>query len=164
MGSQPVTAPVEEQGLETNLCWLMMRAAHVLKQEITTALETLGISPRAHHVLSAAMGGERTQIELARTLCIDKTTMVVTLDELEAAGLAERRPSRVDRRARVIVVTEAGARLVREGEEIVARIEDDVLGALPADHRQAFLDGLVGLVSGRLHEPSPCAPPARRTA
>jgi MarR family transcriptional regulator for hemolysin len=35
-------------------------------------------------------------------------THVVTVDELEKAGLAERRPSSRDRRARVISVTEAG--------------------------------------------------------
>ncbi|MEK8105286.1 MarR family winged helix-turn-helix transcriptional regulator [Micromonospora sp. M12] len=41
---------------------------------------------------------------------MDKTTMVVTLDQLERAGLAERRPVPTDRRARLVAVTPAGRR------------------------------------------------------
>ena len=41
---------------------------------------------------------------------LDKTTMVVTVDELERAGLAERQASSTDRRARIIKVTPAGRR------------------------------------------------------
>jgi MarR family transcriptional regulator, transcriptional regulator for hemolysin len=154
MGSESVTAFADEQRLETNLCFLLKRAGHMLTKEITAAFEAVGVSPRAHHVLAAARTGEHTQIELARMLGIDKTTMVVTLDELEASGLAERRPSRVDRRARVIAVTDAGERLVREGYEIVARIHDDVLNSLPPDDRQPFLDALYRLVNERLRDPA----------
>jgi MarR family transcriptional regulator, transcriptional regulator for hemolysin len=119
----------------------------VLKTELTAALEQLGVSPRAHHVLATALGGEYTQTELASIVGVDKTTMVVTLDELEAAGLAERRPSATDRRARIIVVTKAGQRKVRQAEEIASRIHADVLGTLPAGERQALLEGLSRLAA-----------------
>jgi MarR family transcriptional regulator, transcriptional regulator for hemolysin len=134
--------------LAANLGWLLGRASHVLKTELTAALESLGLSPRAHHVLKTAMQGEYTQRELAGIVGLDKTTMVVTLDELEAAGLAERRPSATDRRARVVVVTRAGAAQVRQAEAIAARIHADVLEALPAGERQALLDGLARLAAG----------------
>jgi MarR family transcriptional regulator, transcriptional regulator for hemolysin len=134
--------------LAANLGWLLGRASHVLKTELTAALESLGLSPRAHHVLKTAMQGEYTQTELAGIVGLDKTTMVVTLDELEAAGLAERRPSATDRRARVVVVTRAGAAKVRQAEAIAARIHADVLEALPARERQALLNGLARLAAG----------------
>jgi MarR family transcriptional regulator, transcriptional regulator for hemolysin len=95
---------------------------------------------------------------------LDKTTMVVTLDELEAGGLAERRPSSRDRRARVIAVTEAGKRKVAEAEDITERIRADVLSALPDGEREAFMDALTRLVGGRLAEPVECARPVRRRA
>ena len=85
------------------------------------------------------MTGEFTQTEIARMVGLDKTTMVVTVDELEAAGLAERRPSATDRRARVIVVTDAGATVVREADEVLDRVRDDVLSVLEPDERQVFL-------------------------
>jgi MarR family transcriptional regulator, transcriptional regulator for hemolysin len=147
-----------------NLCWLLSRASYVLTTELTAALAGLGLSPRAHSVLAAASTGAHTQTELARIVGLDKTTMVVTLDELEAAGLAERRPSPTDRRARVIAVTEAGEHVIREAEEITGRIRDDVLGVLPARERTAFLGALTRLVSGRLAEPVQCAQPVRRRA
>jgi MarR family transcriptional regulator, transcriptional regulator for hemolysin len=134
--------PREPQPLAANLGWLLSQASHALKTELTAALEDLGVSPRAHHVLQTAMGGEHTQTELARIVGLDKTTMVVTLDELAAAGLAERRPSATDRRTRVVAVTRAGEDKVRQAEEIAARIQADVLDALPAKERQALYSGL----------------------
>ena len=113
-------------------------------------------------LLSRALGGEFTQTQVAEQCALDKTTMVVTLDELEAAGLAERRPSPTDRRARVIVVTEAGRAKVREAHEIAARVHADVLSALPEDERGPFMDALAKLVGARLMTPVECARPPRR--
>ena len=146
---------------DTDLALLLSQAAHGLHAELTAALTELGISPRAHCVLSKAMGGERTQSQLAGLCALDKTTMVVTIDELEKAGLAERRLSGTDRRARIIWVSPAGERIVARGREIVARIYDDVLGALPDAERERFVDAL-GLVAGRLANPPVCEPPVRR--
>jgi DNA-binding MarR family transcriptional regulator len=157
MGRSSAPAAVLEsapQPLNNNLCWLLSRASDALNTELTAALEKLGVSPRAQCVLASAATGEHSQIELARMVRLDKTTMVVTLDELEAKGLAERRPSPTDRRARVIAVTPAGARKVREAEKISDRIRADVLGALSDDERRIFLDALTRLVADRLSEPA----------
>jgi DNA-binding MarR family transcriptional regulator len=88
--------------------------------------------------------------------------MVVTLDELEAAGLAERKPAEGDRRARIVAVTDAGVRKVAEAERIVARIQAGVLAELPARERERFVDALALLVGDRLAEPVPCSPAVRR--
>jgi len=48
------------------------------------------------------MEAERTQIQIAELAYLDKTTMVVTVDALEKAGLAQRRQSSTDRRARIV--------------------------------------------------------------
>jgi MarR family transcriptional regulator for hemolysin len=146
---------------DSDLALLLSRAAHGLHAELTAALTDLGISPRAHCVLSNAIAGELTQSQLAGRCSLDKTTMVVTIDELERAGLAERRLSSTDRRARIIWVSPAGEKIVERGREIVARIYDDVLGALPEGRRAAFVEAL-SLVAGRLGDPPPCEPPVRR--
>ena len=148
--------------LASDLCWLLSRASHALTTELTSALEFSGISPRAHSVLATAMTGEYTQTELARLVGLDKTTMVVTVDELEAGGLAERRPSRGDRRARVIAVTKVGQRKVRQTDTVLNRIRDDVLASLPEDERDVFLRALGRLACGRLSEPVACAHTVRR--
>jgi DNA-binding MarR family transcriptional regulator len=125
-----------------NLCWLLSRASQSLTDELTGALEDVGISPRAHCVLSTAMTGSFTQTELAHAVGLDKTTMVVTVDELELAGLAMRKPSPTDRRARVIAVTPAGRRKVEEGKAVTDRVQRQWLATLAATERKALLGAL----------------------
>ena len=115
-----------------DLSFMLAHAAHVLATRMTAAFAEIGITPRDYCVLHHAASGELTQIELARLSDLDKTTMVVTLDELEEGGYAERRPSRADRRARVVVVTDEGRRLVAAGHEIADRVHAEVLGGAAA--------------------------------
>jgi MarR family transcriptional regulator, transcriptional regulator for hemolysin len=165
VGTKPLAAATDSPAPPIkNLAWLLSRASYALATELTAGLETLGVSPRGHCVLTTAMTGDFTQTELAHAVGLDKTTMVVTLDELEKAGLAKRRASSTDRRARVVEVTKAGERKVAEGEEIVRRIQADVLDQLPSAERKAFLDALTRLVRERLAEPTECAHPVRRRA
>ena len=145
-----------------DLSFMLAHTSHVLATRMTAAFAEIGITPREYCVLHHAASGELTQIELARLSDLDKTTMVVTLDELEEAGYAERRPSRADRRARVVVVTDEGRRLVAAGHQIADRVHAEVLDELPPASRQVFMDSLTHLVNGLLAEPVECDRPVRR--
>jgi DNA-binding MarR family transcriptional regulator len=153
---------VEEKTVD--LMFLLAEASHALATEMTAGLEDLGITPRGYCVLSKAQGGDLTQKQIAEMAALDKTTMVVTVDQLERAGLAERRPSSTDRRARIVTVTPEGARLVAQADAIVARIYGEVLGSLPARERDGLVSGLVRLVEGdgRLSKPVDCEQTVRR--
>ncbi|KAB1927979.1 winged helix-turn-helix transcriptional regulator [Micromonospora sp. ALFpr18c] len=133
-----------------DLMFLMSWATHALAQEHAVALSGLGISTRAYCVLERGLTGELTQSQLGELCGIDKTTMVVTLDELERAGLAERRMSETDRRARIVRVTLKGEQMVAEAGEIVARLQAEILSTVPARDRKVFLDVLGRLINGRL--------------
>lgn len=146
-----------------DLMLLLTQAGHALDRELTAALTDVGITPRHHCVLSKAMAGELTQTELAERCDLDKTTMVVTVDELERQGWATRRPSTADRRARIITVTDEGRRIVGKAQEIVDGIFDDVLSTLPTRERDALVGGLGRLVAGRLAERVDCERPPRRS-
>jgi DNA-binding MarR family transcriptional regulator len=64
-------------------------------------------------VLSAAAHGTvGSQLALALHLGVDRTVMTYLLDDLEAAGLIERRPDPADRRARQVVATRQGTKLL----------------------------------------------------
>lgn len=132
--------------LADDLCWLLARATQLLTAEFGAALEASeGISLRQHSVLASAMTGEHTQTDLARMVGLDKTTMMVTVDELEGAGLAQRRPVPADRRARLVAVTPAGERAAQQANAILARVKEQVLGLLPAEQRDGFLRSLCSL-------------------
>ncbi|MET7327486.1 MarR family winged helix-turn-helix transcriptional regulator [Nonomuraea sp. NPDC005650] len=147
---------------ETDLSFLLDHTGHVLRTQMTAALAEIGLTARMHCVLVHALEEERTQIQLAELGDMDKTTMVVTVDALEKAGYAERRPSSTDRRARIIAVTDAGAAVARRSQEIVDGVHRAALGALPDDEREVLVRALNRLVGGHLATPAEGPQQARR--
>jgi MarR family transcriptional regulator, transcriptional regulator for hemolysin len=162
-GEPAATSPDDcPQCLLGNLNWLLAQAHYSLATELAAAFEPLGISPRGHAVLAAAMTGAHTQKQLAELVGLDKTTMVVTLDELEDAGLARRVPWPSDRRARVVEVTKAGAKKVAAADKVAMQVQADVLASLRETRGEQLLDGLCELVRQRLGEPATCKGVRRR--
>src|SRR6185436_14513520 len=146
----------------TDLSFLLDHASHVLRTQMAAALGEIGLTARMHCVLVHALEAERTQIQLAEIGDMDKTTMVVTVDALEKAGLAERRPASTDRRARIVAVTEQGARVAQQSQEIVDRVHEEALASLPAKEREDLVRAMERLVSGHLATPAESPRPARR--
>ena len=142
---------------ERDLTGLLNLAGHVLSNRLAAALADVDLTPRMQCVLVHALEQERTQIQLAAIADVDKTTMVSTVDDLERRGLAERRPSATDRRARIIAVTEKGRLAAEEGQRIVDEVHASALSAI-AD-RLSFVESL-----GKLAEiaPDPGPQPIRR--
>ncbi|ONI80687.1 MarR family transcriptional regulator [Saccharothrix sp. ALI-22-I] len=147
---------------ESDLSFLLDHAGHVLRSRMAAALAEIGMTARMHCVLVHALEEERTQIQLAEVGDMDKTTMVVTVDALEKAGLAERRQSTTDRRARIIAVTEKGAELAKRSQEIVDGVHRAALESLPEKDRDALLHAMNLLVNGHLATPVPGFQIARR--
>jgi MarR family transcriptional regulator for hemolysin len=139
---------------ELDLGFLLNQASYALAARTGGALADLGISVREYCVLAKAAGGERTQIEVAELAALDKTTMVVTLDALERAGLAERRVSSSDRRARVVVVTAKGRKVLERAHAIVGAVTDQALIDLDDATRDAVVRGLTAMTDGALATPS----------
>lgn len=137
-----------------DLLFLLNQASFALSNEMASRLADAGLSLRQYCVLSKAQEEDLTQIRLAERSLLDKTTMVVTLDELEKAGLAERRPAPEDRRARIVAVTPRGAEAVAAGARIVEELQRELLESVPEESRAAFVAALEQLVAGRLACPS----------
>ncbi|MFD7716058.1 MarR family winged helix-turn-helix transcriptional regulator [Streptomyces sp. NPDC059814] len=145
-----------------DLSYLLDHTSHVLRTQMSAALAEIGLTARMHCVLVHALEEERTQIQLAEIGDMDKTTMVVTVDALEGAGLAERRPSSRDRRARIIAVTEKGAEVAARSQKIVDRVHADALAGLERGDREVLLRALEQLTDDRLSTPAETPGPARR--
>jgi MarR family transcriptional regulator, transcriptional regulator for hemolysin len=150
--------------LAADLMFLFNQATYALATDMSAGLAHLGVTTRDYCVLLTAQSGEFTQKQLGDLCSLDKTTMVVTVDGLERAGLAVRKPSSTDRRARIVQVTPKGREVVGEARAIVEEIYEQVLDELPARERPVFVDSLVRLVGagGRLAEPSHTGPHIRR--
>jgi len=164
--AQVIDPPVSGSSdvMSGDLGWLLAQTSHGLAVEQTARMESLGIAPRGFCVLKSALDGEYTQGEIGQMIGVDKTTMVVTLDQLEEAGLAERTPSKTDRRARVISVTAKGKKKVAEAERVTTALYEEVLAELSEDQRDVLLGALNQLQCGSLAGTSPCQQKPRKRA
>ncbi len=99
-----------------------------------------GITMWGYVVLNALRDApQSTQAALADMIGADKTRIIATLDDLQAAGLISREPDPADRRARLLSITPAGRRVQRRAQDEIQRNEERVLAELPPAERTAFL-------------------------
>ncbi|MBD8608362.1 winged helix-turn-helix transcriptional regulator [Aeromicrobium sp. CFBP 8757] len=114
------------------------------------ATDDLPGGPRGFQVLVNASSGAdcSNQATIAHRLGIDRTVMTYLVDDLEKAGLVERRPDPADRRARQVVRTAAGEATLDDVRRRMAAVEDVVLGSLSADDAVAFRRLLVAAAVG----------------
>jgi DNA-binding MarR family transcriptional regulator len=120
----------EPAGLD-DLSLLTHQAAQGMRSVLDRLCREQGLKDaRDWFVLHALSSGiPRTQLEIARLVCIDKTTLTALLDRLEDVGMIVRVTDKHDRRARIPQSTEAG----RQAFDAVAKNHDAVQQALLAD-------------------------------
>ena len=119
------------------LFFRVWRATHTRAAEV---LGSVGLTPAVFALLNVVGAREGAiQQELGSALGIDRSTMVSLIDQLESAGLARRRPSATDRRAREIAITPKGRRLLQQARRLLCEVEDEVLAGLNARERQELL-------------------------
>jgi DNA-binding MarR family transcriptional regulator len=115
------------------LFFRLWRASHTRAAD---ALATLDLTPALFGLLNVIGAREGAiQQELGTAMGIDPSTMVSLIDQLEAAGLAKRRASPTDRRAREVLITPKGRRLLERARKLILRVEDEVLGGLSSTER-----------------------------
>jgi DNA-binding MarR family transcriptional regulator len=126
--------------LSDDLGWALGVVFRAYAKAANVAFSELPGGPRGYQVLaSAARGQPGSQLELARHLGVDRTVMTYLLDDLEKAGLIERRPDPQDRRARQIVATASGRERLDHLDQRMQAAERHVLAGLDSEEdRRAF--------------------------
>src|SRR5437763_10934885 len=122
------SSEVEVAEFAGQLFFRLWRASHTRTAD---ALNSLGLTPALFAVLNVlgAREGEIQQ-QLSSDMGIDPSAMVKLINELENAGLAERRRRPGDRRAWEVSITSKGKRTLERGRRLAAQVEDEVLGGL----------------------------------
>jgi DNA-binding MarR family transcriptional regulator len=119
------------------LLFRLWRATHTRAAEV---LGSVGLTTALFALLNVIGAREGAiQQELGTALGIDRSTMVSLIDQLESAGLASRRPSATDRRAREIAITPKGRRLLQRARGLIVQVEEEVFAGLTADERSELL-------------------------
>lgn len=116
--------------------------------------------PRGFQVLSVAnQGACGNQATIAQSLGIDRTVMTYLVDDLEKAGMVERRPDPADRRARQIVLTAHGETVLAAASSRLKDIERSVLGGLSTEEADVFQSLLGRAIADAPVDHSACGGP-----
>jgi len=113
---------------------LVTRLSRVVYKRATEA--ALGMTFKEYHSLVLIREHDgMSQQALAEAMHVDANNCVLLLNEVEAAGFAERRRDPTDRRRHLVHVTPEGLRALERADRALESVEDDVLGALDAGER-----------------------------
>jgi MarR family transcriptional regulator, lower aerobic nicotinate degradation pathway regulator len=126
--------------------FLLKRLGMKAKEESQAAYTDAGVHPYHYAILATLAEGEReTQGAIADALDYDRGQLVGLLDEMEEAGLVERRRDTEDRRRQIVVVTPAGRKMLIKARAVAARLDDDFLAPLTAEQRKQLQKLLLAL-------------------
>src|SRR6516225_11447367 len=119
------------------LFFRLWRASHTRTAQM---LNSIGLTTALFallNVLGARQGA--IQQQLSSDMGIDPSAMVKLINELEGAGLAERRRRPGDRRAWEVAITPKGRGTLERARRFAAQVEDDVLAGLSAGERRQLI-------------------------
>jgi DNA-binding MarR family transcriptional regulator len=133
----PSSTDIEVAEFAGQLFFRLWRASHVRTAE---RLNSIGLTPALFALLNVLGAREGAiQQQLSSDMGIDPSAMVKLIDELEGAGLAERRRRPGDRRAWEVSITPKGRRTLEQARRIVMQVQDEVLGGLTTPDRSQLL-------------------------
>jgi DNA-binding MarR family transcriptional regulator len=146
MGDTSLEAPQYglHAALKRHTGFLINRIGAVARKGFAERLDSLGLNLRMWGVLNVLdEEGSITQHALGRCVGVDPSSMVSTIDELEARGLVERRRNPSDRRAHALHLTEAGSETLARGRALARQAQDELLAPLSAKERKQFHEMLL---------------------
>jgi DNA-binding MarR family transcriptional regulator len=138
--------------------FLLSRIGAVTRKRFTERLDALGLNLRMWGVLNVLDAeGPITQHSLGKSVGIDPSSMVSTIDELEANGLVERRRHPTDRRAHALHLTKRGRETLTRGRRIAREAQDELLAPLSEDEREQLHELLcrIARASDETRQPGP---------
>jgi DNA-binding MarR family transcriptional regulator len=133
------------------------RMAKVLADDRRRTLAKLGVDPSTLDLLSVIRRSgppyELTTREITRRTLITAGAVSQRVARAEQAGLVERSPSSVSRRAVAVRLTEAGHRLIATTVRQLLDHESDLISALTAAERTALIGFLTKLEQALVASP-----------
>jgi DNA-binding MarR family transcriptional regulator len=130
------------------ICLPLQQAARVIGRHFDEALRPLDLTNWQFSLLMQAVGHGALSIgELAEKLATDRTTITANLKPLERRGLVEIRRDESDGRARRVIITRAGTRLMKSAYEIWTEANAEALKKLAGMSVLQLRGGLSALAS-----------------
>ncbi|NIB38799.1 MarR family transcriptional regulator [Pseudomaricurvus alkylphenolicus] len=125
--------------------FLVHDVSRLRKKVVDHELKPLGITRSQWWVLvNIARYAEDgiAQTELARLMSVGKVSLGGLIDRMEASGWLERLPDPEDRRAKKVVMTKAGEKLLGEMQGIASGINKRIMKGITKEQNK-LLDGIL---------------------
>src|SRR3978361_923719 len=124
-------------------------AADRMTIDLDRAAVEMGLNDVRDWLVLAALddGQHRTQLELSRMVCVDKTTLISVLDRLEQHELVVRTVGPADRRVRIPTSTAAGGRVYAKFATARDVAEARALDGVDPEQRTLLLDLLARIAN-----------------
>ncbi|GAA3907207.1 MarR family winged helix-turn-helix transcriptional regulator [Streptomyces gulbargensis] len=120
------------------LGFLLSYRGELTAARIRSALAVAGLHPRNAMTLMRLAPGAMSQRELAAALEVDPSQLVAILNDLEGAGLCERRRDPADRRRHIVEITDAGAAALDQVDAAVSEAERELFADLTHEERDVL--------------------------
>jgi DNA-binding MarR family transcriptional regulator len=146
-----VTTVADQSAVSHQSLALINHLARVSRRGSQEALDPLGLRPL--HLVALTLlrdHGSATQQALAEALRIDASNLVGLLNDLERKHLLLRQRDPDDRRRHIVEISRAGRSTLERAERKLAAVQDDVLGALSEQERDALHGLLLRAAGGQL--------------
>ena len=122
---------------------MLHRAGQCAGEVFHAEMQEGDLTPRQYAVLLTVASNEGiSQTGLVERTGIDRSTLADIVRRMLKKGLLQRRRTKEDARAYAVKLTEDGKRMLRSADPVTQRVDDRILEALPAKHRDQFVDNL----------------------
>ncbi len=128
---------------------LIARVARVVRRGFDRALEPTGLRQRQLVALGYLREhGPTPQQALAQSLCMDASSLVCLLNDLEDRELISRSRDRADRRRGILMLSAEGAETMKQIDRTLLRLDEEILSNLDEEERET-LRALLSRLSAR---------------
>lgn len=136
--------------------FLLWQTTTLWQRLIKNALEPFDISHPQFVIMATLMWFEKhdydtMQVSIANWSKLDKMTVSQALKKLAAQGLIKRAEHKVDTRAKMVILTDKGRKLISILVPLVESIDAEFFGQLPKKNEQALI-GILNKLSVGSHE------------
>lgn len=122
----------------------LKRAYMSIHSDFVASLTHLDLKPTTFSALAIINENpDISQTDLARSLAMERSNIVVMIDELESRGLIVRNKVPTDRRVYALRLTEKGAALFKDASRAVQHHEDKLLEDFSPDEKEQLARMLI---------------------
>ena len=137
------TAPLSLEFLQTQLGFNLRLAYAAANRDFTRRLETLDLTQRQCVTLELiATNPGASQIEIAETLGIDRSSMMAIAEELNGRQLVARQRSKIDGRRHELRLTARGKAVLKQARALVEEHDKYFCGRFSKRELGVFVENL----------------------